>query len=251
MGDIRKDIERIKASLCCLSASSNTTSDPCCPETNSVLSNILLELQKQKYDFELLCASTDSRIIVSKFNKETGIQELTELDGSAIVDGATGVNCKDASYDREIISICVNGEQWTKILIFNSLFPSTIEAIIFLDSFDNIQPAPVTYSHGMCPVVYDKIVNGEVTFLPQGGAIATTFNGNPVSDVMVTNLTPNIIEIKYSTLFPVSGNSLFYCASGQTVHINTNDVNDLIQEITITDVLSIGDGNIIINATRI
>lgn len=250
MGDVRKDISDIKRLLCC---NSSATPDPCCPETNIILNDILLELQKKKYDFEILCASTDNRLIVSKFDKELGTSVLTELDGTPVLDGATGVKCTNLAFDKEQQLVCVNGVQWVKTYIYDvSLNIPELVSVFFIDENDVIQPQPTDYTYGTCEAIqYPKVVNGELLTLVPGGTDFTDFNANEVSDIMVTNLTNGIISILYTTLFAATGNKIFYCASGQTVHINTNDSSDLISRIDINDISNVGGGSVIVNATRI
>ena len=214
----------------------------------------LIDAIKEKKDYEpiLLCdETTGNPVVVTYSYDDNGYLAFTQqnIDGTPFLGNA--VKCDDITYDREIIDICVNGVQWTKVLVFDASLPTGVLATIFIDNNNAVQPAPISYTLGICEVAYEKVINGEVIFLPQSGTVSSTFNGNQVSDVMVTNLTPNTIEIKYTPSFATLGNNLFYCASGQTVHINTKDVTDLISEINITDISSIGDGNVIINAIRI
>jgi len=242
------EVSPLKEKACLNVCESNTTPIDFTPVVDAI---------KEKKDYELvvLCdVATGNPVIQTYTFDDSGLLVQTNInpDGSLFL-GSVG-KCPNKNYGITSKDwFCVNGTETVSREDIVDFETNTTVGILWRDINGDVVSAPAngTFTVGVCSVSYNKIVNGEVTFLPQGGAIATTFNGNSVSDVMVTNLTPNIIEIKYSTLFPVSGNSLFYCASGQTVHINTNDINDLIQEITITDILSIGAGNIIINATRI
>lgn len=94
-------------------------------------------------DVELTCASTDGRKIILRLLGD-GSTELTELDGTAIGDGATAVSCDVDDKDIETIETCFQlianpAVQFRRITFINTSTLIT-EATIWFDSVDITSP---------------------------------------------------------------------------------------------------------------
>jgi hypothetical protein len=106
------------------------------------------------------------------------------------------------------------------------------------------------FNNTCCSTENKKVIQGELLIVPQGGNLTYNFNNEEVSDVMITNLSSNVLKIEYTTLFSATGNKINYCAYGQTITLNTKDKTDLITEIIIGDTTNLEESKVIVNASR-
>lgn len=101
----------------------------------------IVECSTSTVDVEVVCASTDGRLLA--FNTSTGA--LTELDGSPLVDAATGVACA-GSGDRETVTTCLTDgvNQFQRIQMFDvtGAVPVLI-GTVWVDNTGAVTPPPV------------------------------------------------------------------------------------------------------------
>lgn len=99
-----------------------------------------------KTDFEIVCASTDGRPLLAVITSDvTGAvtSVLTEVDGSAIGDGAAAAACPQ-SVDRETVDVCMeNGAgRWSVVSFVNADDPSDVIGPVFVNPLGAIVADP-------------------------------------------------------------------------------------------------------------
>ena len=117
---------------------------------NTNLSTIITELQLRKYDYEIVCSSLDSRLLLLKIDYISGLQTLTELNGTVVADGSTPVNCATPELESDAVPICVANQGWTQWIVKSNGIPTG--AIYYTNELGVVQPAPLTFQKGDCQV---------------------------------------------------------------------------------------------------
>ena len=94
-------------------------------------------------DPEIVCLSNDGGTTVvtgwEVFDTSTNPPTSTLYIGGVAVTGYTVVPCSPSIKDREIISVCVDGKTWTKVVTFENDLPITF---LWLDETDAPVAAP-------------------------------------------------------------------------------------------------------------
>ena len=142
------------------------------------LQDIFLTLSNQntpnKNDWEVVCLSNDGGVTIV-----TGIAVFDVLNGTPTtkyyidnieVTGYTIVSCEASGKDREILSVCVDGKTWTKIIVFEDGSPITF---LWLDETDAVvvAPDPLLINNTNCisaclPTISDAFADDLGTLLP-------------------------------------------------------------------------------------
>jgi hypothetical protein len=230
LAEIGKKIRILDENLCC---KLNKISD-------SLQSLVDLEINEptKSYDFELTCSSIDGRLLIQRFDKNTGTLTLFESDGiTAVTDGSNSSNCTPKQYDFEPTEVCVNGEKWTKIFVFDTnLNIPVIISILWLDSNNNIvfPPDPLLVNNEKC----------NPTCLP---LISDCF-GNDLSTLQPSHnfsiQKPNCCKIKITTTigsFMLSKEINQYTTSDFGCLINITSVDILSGNCNLSDIYIIGN----------
>lgn len=94
-------------------------------------------------DYEVACASTDGRLLLIKIDS-VGTVTVTNIDGTAIADGATPVKCAGADY--EIVDACWTDDvtQVTRLVIL-AVPAGTVAGTVWIDEAGTVIPAPVGF----------------------------------------------------------------------------------------------------------
>lgn len=94
-------------------------------------------------DYEVACASTDGRLLLIKIDS-VGTVTVTNIDGTAIGDGATPVKCAGADY--EIVDACWTDDvtQVTRLVIL-AVPAGTVAGTVWIDEAGTVIPAPVGF----------------------------------------------------------------------------------------------------------
>ena len=148
------------------------------------LQDIFLTLSNQntpnKNDWEVVCLSNDGGVTIV-----TGIAVFDVLNGTPTtkyyidnieVTGYTIVSCETSGKDREILSVCVDGKTWTKIIVFEDGLPITF---LWLDDTDTLtsSPDPLLINNANCkvclPTISDAFADDLSTLLPGTSFVIT------------------------------------------------------------------------------
>ena len=162
------------------------------------LQDIFLTLSNQntpnKNDWEVVCLSNDGGVTIV-----TGIAVFDVLNGTPTtkyyidnieVTGYTIVSCETSGKDREILSVCVDGKTWTKIIVFEDGLPITF---LWLDDTDTptSSPDPLLINNANCLPIQNI---GIEQYSGLGNVIQnSTFNANEITityDAPIFTSTP-------------------------------------------------------------
>ena len=146
--ELNKKVHSIKCDLGESSSTDLTTIESLLDTINNNLITVLSELQLRKYDYEVVCSSVDSRLLLLKVDYINGNQVLTELNGTVVVDGSTPINCDNPSLESDAVDICVLGLNWNQWIIKSNGIPTG--AIYYTDELGELQPAPASFQKGKC-----------------------------------------------------------------------------------------------------
>ncbi len=146
--ELNKKVHSIKCDLGESSSTDLTTIESLLDTINNNLITVLSELQLRKYDYEVVCSSVDSRLLLLKVDYINGTQTLTELNGTVVADGSTPINCNNPELESDAIDICVLGQNWTQWIVKSNGVP--LNTIYYTDENGVLQPAPITFQKGKC-----------------------------------------------------------------------------------------------------
>jgi hypothetical protein len=207
------------------------------------LQDIFLTLSNQnapnKNDWEVVCLSNDGGVTIV-----TGIAVFDVLNGTPTtkyyidnieVTGYTIVSCETSGKDREILSVCVDGKTWTKIIVFEDGLPITF---LWLDDTDTVVPTPDPL------LINNSNCNTVETCLP---SISEAY-GNDLSTLLPSHnfsiQKPDCCVVKVTTnvgVFSVQKGVGFYNTSDFKCPISITGVEILSGSCTLDKVYIIGN----------
>ena len=101
-----------------------------------------------KKDVEVVCISNDggNTIVTGWEVFDTSVTPPVSkiyFNGIDVTGTYVVVPCgNNVTYDYEKVTVCVDGQSWTKVLIFNTTSQPILVNIMWLDNLDNVVPAP-------------------------------------------------------------------------------------------------------------
>ncbi len=144
IGELAKRIRELNDTACCIKNNTSSSSD-----YTVILENILLELQKKKFDWEFVCLTNDGGTTVSNgvavYDVTVDTVTVKYYINGVEVTGyeQTDCNVNVLHYDYEKNSICVDGNSYTKWFIWDKTTNiPTLVSTIWLNELDVIVPAP-------------------------------------------------------------------------------------------------------------
>lgn len=138
------------------------------------LQDIFLTLSNQntpnKNDWEVVCLSNDGGITVIKgiveFDTSTvpATKTIYLFDGS-VATGYTVVSCNAKTFDTEFREVCVDGQKWLQVLVFDKSVSMVAPVQVgWMDNTSAVVPAPD-------PTLINNINCNECISTPQGTLI--------------------------------------------------------------------------------
>lgn len=128
----------------CLKKSTDTTElENAIAETNTLLQE-LIDITNEQKDYEIICISDGNETVKGVLQVDSEGNEVILLDGNDVTGTYSQVSCEKTAYDYESKTVCVDGKNWTKTLVYeseNDGDPNYVTTI-WLDEIDVIQSAP-------------------------------------------------------------------------------------------------------------